>query len=258
MDEAAKRLAKLHIPGKPVVFANVYDGITAAAIFHTNAEAVATASFAIASSLGLDDDDLTLEQNLAAVHVISKVLGGKVPLTVDMQDGYGDQLEEAIKGAIDAGAVGCNIEDAYPNSDALYTVDEASARIRRVQAVAESCGVPHFVINARTDALKKGETLDEAITRGKAFLQAGAEVVFVWGGPERGMSKEEVEQLIKAFDGRLNVKLGSKPDSLSVKELSEMGVSRISVGPSMMHAMVETYKSTARRLLDGGYLAPVQ
>jgi 2-methylisocitrate lyase-like PEP mutase family enzyme len=107
--------------------------------------------------------------------------------------------------------------------------------------VAEEDGIPDFVVNARTDALFSSPIngFEEAIVRGKAYLEAGASNIFIWGGPSRkGWSKQDVKKATEALDGRLNVLLKMKPDGSSVKQLGEIGVCRISVGPQLMRRII--------------------
>ncbi|KAJ3129058.1 hypothetical protein HK098_002650 [Nowakowskiella sp. JEL0407] len=252
----ARQLASLHIPGAPLILANVYDACGASALLSsTNVKVIATSSFAIASALGKPDDDLTLEENLSAITSVCKVVKGKLPVTADLQDCYGSRLEVALTRAVELGVVGCNIEDAIPNSDSLYTVEDAVDRIRRVRKITTDLGVPDFVINARTDVLLKSQYggMEEVISRGKLYLEAGANCVFVWGA-SRGVSGEEVKVLVKAFSGKLNVKLSGKSDGLSVKELAEIGVCRISVGAEIMRKAMSAIVATTSKILDGGQL----
>ncbi|KAI9206751.1 phosphoenolpyruvate phosphomutase-domain-containing protein [Polychytrium aggregatum] len=253
LNALARQLAQLHQSGNPVVLANVYDAITANALLATpGVKAAATASFAIAASIGIRDDDLTLEDNLRSIGVVSRALAGKIPLSADLQDGYGPRLEETIRSAIGLGVVGCNIEDVYPNSRNLYDLEEAAERVRQVRRVATECGVPDFVINARTDALRLGHPREEAIRRGQAYLKAGADAVFVWA--YRKFDHDELRELSKAFEGRLSVKLGDPGETMSVQEMADLGVCRVSVGPSMMRKCVETFQKVAGELFAGGRL----
>ncbi|KAJ3076544.1 hypothetical protein HDU98_002535 [Podochytrium sp. JEL0797] len=254
MNLLATRLANLHTPGHPILLANVWDGISATALLETpGVQAAATASFAIAASLGIADDDLTLEQNLAAVRVVANVIGGRVPLSADMQDGYGPHLDTAIRGCIASGAVGCNIEDVYPNSSRLYDTHEMVSRLNRVRIVAVECGVPDFVINARTDALRVGGAMEEVVRRGKAYLEAGANAVFVWGGRQRSLSEPEIEFIVAQFNGKLSVKLGDVGgEHLTTKKLGDLGVCRVSVGPTLMRVCMNAFKESAGRLVSGG------
>lgn len=251
----ATRLRALHIPGNPLILTNVWDAITASAIASLpQTRALATASYAVAAAAGLADDDLDLATNLRAAGVVGGVAAQHdLPLTVDFQDGFAAQLEEGVRALIRLGVVGINLEDLGREVGGLYPVETQCERIRRVVDVACQEGVPDFVVNARTDALFAGEGLQDAIARGKAYLQAGAFNVFIWGGPSRdGWSREEVKQAVEAFEGRLNVSLvRGRAGGLSVAQIAELGVARISVGPALMRWGSEAIKGEARRIHDG-------
>lgn len=249
----AKSFKALHIPGNPLVLSNIWDAITASAIASLpSTRALATASYAIAAAAGLPDEDLTLEVNLRAVSAIAKVAAKhNLPLTVDFQDGFGEQLDEGVRKVIELGAVGINLEDFGREKEGLYSVEEAQERIRRVMRVAEELSVPDFVVNARTDALFVEGSVDEAIKRGKAYLEVGASNVFIWGGGSRkGWSRMEVEKATKALDGKLNVILVRGEGGLTIRELKEIGVSRISMGPYLMRWVAERVGEEASSILS--------
>ncbi|KAK2865082.1 hypothetical protein FQN49_003930 [Arthroderma sp. PD_2] len=245
-NEKAVQLRNLHVPGKPLVFANVYDPSTARIVAsNPSSTALATASYAVAAVNGLADDDLDLETNLAAVRRIAPIAAEfNKPLSVDMQDGYGSRLEEAIESIIAAGASGCNLEDRDNETGRLFPHDVAVDRVRRAMAAATKAGVPNFVLNARTDAVLLNKDLDDAIVRGKAFLEAGANTVFVWGG----LSRADVVRLSGEFGGMLNV--SALPDGLTVQELADIGIARISVGPRMWRLAMKTVEEESKKLLD--------
>ncbi|KAF1839471.1 PEP phosphonomutase-like protein [Decorospora gaudefroyi] len=260
-NDTAKAFKALHKPGNPLILSNIWDAITArtvAALPQT--QALATASYAIAAAAGIQDEELTLETNLRAVSAIAKVANEfTLPLTVDFQDGFGDQLAEGVREVIRLGAVGINLEDLDRNTNALFSVEEAQTRIRRVMEVAKEEDVPDFVVNARTDALftpasssTSGGSLEEAIARGKAYLAAGASNIFIWGGPSRkGWGRDDVETATKALGGRLNVLLVMmQPGGLSVNDLSDIGVSRISIGPQLMFKVVSVLSDEAGAVLQ--------
>jgi len=229
----------------------VYDAATASIIASLpSAKAVATASFAIAATEGVYDDDMTKDQNLAAIKKIAAVVVPKnLPLTADLQDGY-DDIQDTVRKVIALGVVGCNLEDVDSKARKLRTLEDAVNRIRLAVEAAREAGVPEFAINARTDVLGHGGSVEDAIERGKAFLDAGANTVFVWGGPSgRGVSRKEVECLVDALDGRLNVILKMGEGFLTVKELREIGVARISVGPGLYLIAMNAYKDAAEALL---------
>ncbi|KAK0353977.1 hypothetical protein LTR91_017929 [Friedmanniomyces endolithicus] len=249
MNDTARLLRTLHRPGKPLLLANVYDAITARAVGSMpTCRVLATASYSIAAAAGLKDEDLDLATSLRAVVAIAAVARelGK-PLTVDLQDGYGDRLDEAVQRTIHAGAVGINIEDADPAGN-LYSIPEAAERVRQAMAVAIRNKLPDFVINARTDTMRHGGTLEDAIARGRAYLAAGAFNVFVWGGPQRsGLRRAEVEALTEAFEGRLNVmRSDMKAGELTLSDLAELGVARCSMGPYLQSVITgEVAKAAA-------------
>jgi 2-methylisocitrate lyase-like PEP mutase family enzyme len=250
----AKGFKARHQPGSPLVLVNVYDAPSANAVASLpTAKAIATASYAVASAAGVGDDDLTHETNLAAANAIaSAVKKYQKPVSIDFQDGYGEQLEEATAALLQIGVVGVNLEDCDKATHNMYSVVEAATRIKRVLTVAQSQGVPDFVVNARCDTLVHGGSLSEVITRGQAYLAAGATTVFVWGGSSRGgISQDEVVQLVKAFNGRLNVSMKLSAEGLTVKELAEIGVARISIGPALQFAAMAKFKQDAEKILQG-------
>lgn len=251
--QQAAHLSSLHIPGNPLVLTNIYDALTAQIIASLpGTKALATASAAIAFAAGLSDDDLTLDVNLAAVRNIAPVAKKfNLPLSVDFQDGYGDRLEEGLRALLNLGVVGVNLEDCDRHGK-MMGIEEAIERVKRVKAEAEKSGVPGFVINARTDVLLSGGTISEAIERGKRYLEAGATTVFVWGGPKRGgISREEVVELSRAFEGKLNVSMRVEGEGkLGVKELKEIGVARISIGPGLQRVAMRALEEKAREILE--------
>ncbi|GAB1197486.1 hypothetical protein APSETT444_006780 [Aspergillus pseudonomiae] len=234
----------LHTPGHPILLTNVYDAATASLIAnHPSTKAIATASYAIAASQGIPDEALTLPRNLAAVRSIAAILKPntlpekkdstenttKLPLTVDVQDGYAD-VAETIREIISVGAVGCNIEDLDGATGQLRPLSEAVARIELAVRTAAELGVPDFVVNARTDVLGdnpggKPGSIEDAIERGRAFLKAGA------------------------CTGRLNVKLVLRDGFLTVPEVKELGVARISLGPELYRAAMSGFMQKADAVL---------
>lgn len=252
LNATAQSFKALHVPGQPVVLTNVYDLLSAQAVAALpTSKALATASYGVARALGSDDDSMDLETNLFAIKHIAKVAKEhQKPLTVDIQDAYGERLEESIQKLIELGVVGVNLEDVDKDSQKIHSIEEATDRVKRAVAVAQKLNVPDFVVNARTDILLKGGAVDEAIARGKAYLAAGATTVFVWGGSARGgVTREEVVRLVEAFDGKLNVSLKLAEGGLSIGELKKIGVARISIGPALQFKAMSYYADEADKLL---------
>ncbi|PTB43707.1 hypothetical protein M441DRAFT_189959 [Trichoderma asperellum CBS 433.97] len=232
LNALAKRFKALHTPHHPLVFANIYDAVSARAVASLpNAKALATASYAVAEAAGLQDDTLTRAANvISAKNIASAIKEFGKPLSL-----------------IRAGVVGINLEDYNGNTKTLYSISDATDRIKRALSTANALGVPDFVVNARCDTLIQGGGLEEVIERGRAYLAAGATTVFVWGA-SRGVSRSEVVELVKAFDGRLNVLLNLS-GGLTVKELADIGVARISIGPTLQIGAMTKLKKDAEAIL---------
>ncbi|KAK5944912.1 hypothetical protein PMZ80_002114 [Knufia obscura] len=248
-NDLARKLKSFHIPGDPLLLANVWDGASAASIAtHPSTKAIATASYAIAATQGLDDGNMTLDQNLTGVrNVVAGVRkAGKadqIPVSADLEDGYEDPAV-TVRKAIELGVVGCNLEDVDNRKGELRSVDDAVARIRAAVATAREAGVPDFVVNARTDVLGYGGNMSDVVERGKKFLEAGATSVFVWGVMKWDIRPNEVVEMVKAFGGRLAV----QPGSIGVEKLTELGVSRISVGPALWRKSMSVLEGEGLRL----------
>jgi 2-methylisocitrate lyase-like PEP mutase family enzyme len=273
-NEIALLLKSLHKPGDPIVLTNIYDETSTNTVIALNessphlVKALATTSYGIANTFSVPDADLTLNQNLVGIQKIAPLARtAGLPLTVDLQDGYGEFLEQSVHRIIYAGAVGANIEDSYPERgfgdgmNCLRSVEESAERIKLAIKYAADIGLPDFVVNARTDVLRlkpnpegwnREMMVQEAAKRGKAFLEAGATCVFVWGGAAGEVSKEEVQLLVKKFEGRLAVKLADGKDGLSVKELTELGVCRISIGAGLYSHDMDALRKKAERILRSG------
>lgn len=248
-NELACNFKFLHIPGDPILLANVWDGASAAKIAaHPSTKAMATASYAIAATQGLDDNELMLEGNLTGIrNVVAGIRkAGKweqIPLTADLQEGYEDPAE-TIRRVIHLGVVGCNIEDVHDKEGRMRSIEEASQRIQAALKAAADAGVPDFVVNARTDILGYGGNIKDVIERGKKYLEVGASTVFVWGVNKWDIKADEVRDMVEAFDGRLAV----QPGSIGVERLVELGVSRISVGPALWRKSMSVLNDEATRL----------
>ncbi|KAM3431456.1 hypothetical protein NHJ13734_007276 [Beauveria thailandica] len=281
-NDFAKTLKALHRPGQPLIIPNVWDAPSLQAVSSLNdtassssssrkpVAALATASWALAHARGAQDEDLTAEQNLDALRVLAPfaALAG-LPLSADLQDGYGPRISEIFSTAARYGVAGANLEDSIPSAGfgqgiagSLYSKEDAVARIKTALEAAAGAGVPDFVINARCDAfrLDASPELDdetrmrEALDRGRAYLEAGATTIFFWGGGARGLSTAEVRRLVAELDGRVAVLLTKRDGGHSTAELADMGVARISVGPSLYLAAMDAVKTGAAQILGGGGL----
>jgi 2-methylisocitrate lyase-like PEP mutase family enzyme len=229
------------------VLANAWDMPSAALIAEAGYKCLATSSAAVAFVQGVPDGEKMGRQSM--LRVVAEIARRvDLPLSADLEAGYGPSPEAVaatVRGAITAGAVGCNIEDRDPASGKLYDFDLAVARIKVGQAAADTTGLK-FVLNARTDPFLTNfgnpqQCFDESVRRANAYLAAGARSVFVPGVPP-----DTIGKLAAAIKGPLNVLGGFLGKAgLPLDELRRLGVRRVSLGGSLMLA---TYATTRRAL----------
>src|SRR5687767_2119712 len=245
----ARALLDLHTAPEILVLANVWDVASAQVVAGTaGVRALATASHSIASTFGFQDgENIPLNLHLDMVGLI--VAAVDLPVTMDFEAGYGDPGDTARR-AIDIGVVGGNLEDQ------MKPLDEAVTAVEAVLRAGRDAGID-FVLNARTDAFVRAEPgtspeekLAEAIRRGRAYLEAGAPVVFVPGA----IARNDIEALVDAF-GPQKLSLISVPGrSLPVRELQELGVARVSTGPFTQRVALTALQDATAELLAGGVL----
>ena len=255
LNRLAQHLKSLHVPGQPLVLTNVWDASTASTVASLPAtKAIATASYAIGASLGLENENtMTLEQNLEGVtRVLAGVrLAGKLnmlPVSADLQDGYADPAA-AVRKAIDLGIVGCNIEDVDHSEQPpkLRPIAESASRIEAAVHAAREAGVPDFVVNARIDVLGYDGSLEDVLVRAQRYLEAGATTAFVWGAMKRALDERDVRVLVERLNGRVAV----LAQGLPVAKLRECGVSRVSVGPALLWRTLGHLRSEASAVVEG-------
>jgi len=219
--------------------------------------AVATTSAGIAFSLGRPDHgylgaETKLDRDTMLDRVRSIAAGISVPLTADLEGGYGESPEdvaETIAMAIAAGAVGGNIEDFTGRDDRpLLEFDLAVDRIRAARAAIDTSGVP-FVLVGRTDCLLVDDQgLPEAVRRGNAFREAGADCVFVPGATD----PDTITTLVTEIDAPINIVVGLTGNRLSLAELRELGVRRVTIGGSLARTIYHHVWQAAREMAEHG------
>jgi 2-methylisocitrate lyase-like PEP mutase family enzyme len=245
-EAAAAELLRLHTDPTMLTVVNVWDSISAKVVEDTpGTAAIATASHSIAASRGYDDgENIPVEEMIEEVGRI--VRATTLPVTADLEGGYGDAAE-TVRQAIGVGVVGANIEDQ------MKPLDEAVRQVEGVMDAAISEGVPDFVLNARTDVFVKGrgkdprELLEEAIKRGKAFLEAGAPVVFV----PAPLDENAVSALVDAFGPQKLTVIGV-PGTPPLARLEELGVARVSYGPMPQRVALTALQELVEEIHRGG------
>ena len=169
--EQADALRALHVPGTPLILANVWDVTTARAVASGGARAIATASAAIAPANGLEDHGkMPADFAFAVLRRIAEAT--QLPVTADLEHGYGLPPDDLIDRLLDAGACGLNLEDTDHASGAMVEVNAQADRIAALRAAATACGCP-VVINARIDTHYHKLPIGEGLRRAEAYRQAG-------------------------------------------------------------------------------------
>ncbi|MDO3702259.1 isocitrate lyase/phosphoenolpyruvate mutase family protein [Micromonospora sp. C28SCA-DRY-2] len=230
----AAALRALHRPGDPLILPNAWDAGSARAVAAAGFPAVATSSAAVAESLGHTDGETTpVDELFAAVARIARAVA--VPVTADLERGYGLRPAELVERLLAAGAVGLNLEDSDPRTGVLVDVGAQADLLAEVRAAADAAGVP-VVLNARVDVFLQpagdpAERLAEAVRRGRRYLAAGADCVY----PIRLAEPAEVRSFVDAVGGPVNVLAG--PGTAAPAGLAALGVARVSYGHHL-HAAV--------------------
>jgi 2-methylisocitrate lyase-like PEP mutase family enzyme len=247
----ARTLLDLHTAPEILVLANVWDVVSARTVAAVHGvRALATASHSIAATFGYEDgENIPLDLHLDMVGRITAAV--ELPVSMDFEGGYGDAGQTARR-AIAAGAVGGNLEDG------MRPLHDAVAAVEAVLSAGRDAGID-FVLNARTDALlrlpsgaDRPAAVEEAVRRGRAYLAAGAPVVFVPGA----VAREEIAALVDGLGrGRLSV-IAVPGASPSVRELQELGVARVSTGPFTQNVSLTALQDAAAGLVAGGTLPP--
>jgi 2-methylisocitrate lyase-like PEP mutase family enzyme len=250
MAALAERLRQLHHADTPLILPNAWDVASAVAVERAGATAIATTSSGVAESLGHRDGELAPRDEMFAA--LSRIAAAvEVPVTGDVEAGYGLAPGELVERVLSTRAVGVNYEDTDRSGPqaALFDTTIQAERIARLRAAAERAGVT-LVINARIDVYLRGsgsveQRTEEAIARGRAYLEAGADCVY----PIMLTDGRQIARLVDALRAPVNVIL--RPGSPSVDELARMGVRRISVGGGLAHRIDVEIERMARELLGG-------
>jgi len=253
--EKAEVFRKLHTEGNVLLLANVWDVASARIVEDARFPAIATSSAGIAFAQGFPDGQkIPAERMLAVIADIASAV--KVPVTADVEAGYGSKPEHAALTArrvIEAGAVGMNFEDATGDpARPLFELQEQVERIHAIREQGDSLGVP-LVVNARTDVylLQIGEATTrygEALRRLSAYRDAGADCLFVPGL----MDLATIRQFVADLNCPVNIL--AVPSSPSVGELKGAGVRRISLGSGPMRAAMGLLRRLATEVsIDGTY-----
>ncbi|MGB8890150.1 MAG: isocitrate lyase/phosphoenolpyruvate mutase family protein [Candidatus Korobacteraceae bacterium] len=249
-EEKYEAFRMLHERPGAFVIPNPWNAGTAKILAALGFEALATTSAGYAFSIGRPDSTVELTREGILENARAMVEATHLPVSADLQDGFGrspERCAETIRLAAGVGLAGGSIEDATGNpNDPIY---EFRLSVERVAAAAEAAHRSQFVLTARAENFLHGRPdLDDTIRRLQAFAEAGADVVYAPGLP----SLEAIRQVCASVSKPVNVVMGLKGATFSVEELAAVGVKRISVGGALARAALGAFMRAAREVKDKG------
>lgn len=246
--ERAQLLLDLHHQDKPVILPTVWDVWSAETCVANGFSALTIGSHPVADSLGhADGEAMELSDVLAVVQRITEVVD--VPVSVDLESGYDTPAEELVHRTLEAGAVGINIEDTVHSLGEMRSPEEHGDYIAAIRAAADATDT-HLVINGRTDAFTTDEDpeaqLENALTRLRLLEAAGADSLY----PVKVPSRAILERILGAVNTPLNVTAhpvnGAVPEGLSLQEITQLGVKRVSFGPLLQRSLTDSMAEILR------------
>lgn len=240
----------LHQRDGAFILPNPWDIGTARLLAHLGFEALATTSAGYASSMGRRDYTIGREAMIA--HVATLASATNLPVSADLENGFADAPEVAaetmaLAGA--AGAVGGSIEDATGRAEQpIYELALATERVRAAAESAHALGFP-FTLTARAENYLNGRRdLGDTIKRLQAYQVAGADVLYAPGVT----SRDDIAALVSSVDRPVNVLMGLKGVSLSLVDLSALGVKRVSVGSALARTAYSAFLRASREMREHG------
>lgn len=252
VDQAAA-LRALHRPRTPLVLPNAWDAASARLVVTAGYPVVATTSSGVAESLGYaDGQQIPPAEMFAALARIARAVA--VPVTADLEGGYGLAPDSLVAAMLEAGAVGLNFEDTdHARPGTMLDADVQADRIAQVRQAAQAAGVD-IVINARVDVFLRwreaapADRVTEAVRRARAYLAAGADCVY----PILAGGEETIAALVRQIDGPVNMMLHSGSPDLG--RLAALGVARVSLGGELYAAAQSATAAALDRLRLGEFV----
>lgn len=253
MTTQARRAAAfraLHEREGAFIIPNPWDVGTARMLAHLGFEALATTSAGYASSIGQRDNTVGRDRMLE--HVRAIVSATDLPVSADLENGFGDPPEtvaETFRLAAEAGLAGASIEDFTGRpEEPIYDLELAVERVRAAVEAVRSLPFP-FTVTARCENYLVGRPdLEDTIRRLQAYQEAGADVLYAPGLA----SREDIAAVVRSVDRPVNVVMGFRGVQLSLAELAEIGVKRVSVGSALTRAALGAFLRAAREMKEHG------
>ena len=249
-EEKGSIFRALHERESAFIIPNPWDVGTARLLAHLGFEALATTSAGFAFSIGQRDNTVGRDKMMS--HVRDIVAATDLPVSADLENGFGDDPEtvaETIRLAAAAGLVGGSIEDSTTRrDDPIYELERAAERVRAAADVARALPFA-FTLTARAENYLFGRRdLNDTIKRLQAYQEAGADVLYAPGLA----SREDIAAVVSSLDRPVNVLMGLAGVGLSLAELSEIGVRRVSVGSVLSRVALGAFLRAAQEMRDHG------
>jgi 2-methylisocitrate lyase-like PEP mutase family enzyme len=250
IEDKAKAFQALHEREGAFIIPNPWDIGTARLLAHLGFEALATTSAGYAFSVGRPDNSLGRDAMME--HIVAIVSATDLPVSADLENGFGDDPEdvaETIRRAAQTGLVGGSIEDMTSDkSDPIYEIEFAADRIRAAADAVKTLPFP-FTLTGRAENYLVGRPdLNDTIRRLQAYQEAGADVLYAPGLT----SREDIRSVVESVDRPVNVVMGLHGGQFGVKQLSEIGVKRISVGSALARAALGAFLASAKEMRSEG------
>jgi 2-methylisocitrate lyase-like PEP mutase family enzyme len=248
--EKGRAFRALHKRNRSFIIPNPWDAGTARLLAGLGFEALATTSAGYAFSIGQRDNTAGRDRMIA--HVAQVAAATDLPVSGDLENGFGDAPEivaETIRLAAGAGLVGASIEDATGRPDRpIYEIAHAVDRIRSAAEAVRALAIP-FMLTARAENFLHGHPhLDDTIRRLQAYQEAGADVLYA-----PGLTLiDEIQAVVSSVERPVNVLMGISGCSLTMSDLSAIGVRRISVGSALARAALGAFLRAAKEMRDQG------
>jgi 2-methylisocitrate lyase-like PEP mutase family enzyme len=248
--QKAADFAALHAAPGCFVIPNPWDPGSARTLAALGFRALTTTSAGYARSIGVTDYKAGREHVLAHIRLMAPMVD--IPLAADLEDGFGDAPEtcaETIRLGAEAGLVGGSIEDF--TGDRSNPIHETARAAERVRAAAEAAGkLPFkFMLCARAENYLRGrEDLSDTIRRLQAYQEAGADVLFAPGLN----TAEEIRTVCRSVDRPVNVMGGARKEKLTIAQVGELGVKRVSLGGMMQAVAASAMIHAAREIAETG------
>lgn len=240
----------LHQRDHAFIIPNPWDVGTARLLAQLGFEALASTSAGYAFSLGKCDN--AVGRNLMLAHVAALAAATDLPVSGDLENGYGDDtatVAETVKLAAAAGLVGCSIEDSINRpGETLYELELAAERVQAAAAAAHALPFPFTLTGRAENFLFPQPDLKDTIKRLQAYQEAGADVLFAPGLKD----KEDIAAVVSSVDRPVNIVMGLQGVQLGLAELSELGVKRVSIGSALTRAAFGAFWRAAREMQQHG------